>query len=118
MAAVVSQILVQTLRLDQHVSSDLPLQLSAPARGGVGGSLTCLAAEHNNTLAGASSLPLYLHFSASFYLSLIADTLPQHSVSFLVHISPLPLLPGVGAHRDVPPADCGMDRIAEPAAPV
>lgn len=97
MAAVVSQILVHTLRLDQHVSSDLPLRLSAPARGGVGGRLTCLAAEHNNALAGAPSLPLHSHFS-------------------LVHISLLPVLLGVGAHRDVPPADCGMDCIAEPAA--
>lgn len=96
MAAVVSQILVQTLRLDQHVSLDLPLQLSVPARGGVGGRLACLAAKHNNALAGASSLPLHLCFSASFYLSLIADTPPQHSFFF-------------SSHRDVPPADCGMD---------
>lgn len=68
MAAVISQILVQTLRLDQHVSSDLPLQLSAPARGGVGGSLTCLAAEHDNALAGASSLPLHLQASVPLFI--------------------------------------------------
>lgn len=116
MAAVVSQILVQTLRLDQHVSSDLPLQLSAPARGGLGGSLTCLAAERERPRWCFFIAPPSPGFCASFYLTLIADTLPQHSISFLVHISPHPLLPGVGAHRDVPPADCGMDRIAEPAA--
>lgn len=60
-------------RLDQHVSSDLLLPLHAPVSGGSHVPLINTTQHHPppSTPTDIPPLPLYLHCSASFHLSLI-----------------------------------------------